>query len=225
MLCSVQLLAQDDDGGGGRVEQRNLPFTFRFDGGLGNLLRPMAMRSNFYSVGDINGGVHFGIARGLNVGLNMRYTGFQVRQGASNVIDTVINGLINSVRTIYNAYTPGMTISYDKWVGQKSFFSFHVNTGYSFVNYTKIRNAFKGNPDDAKYRALLIEPAVHYVLFFQDRVAFNMKVSYNWTNGWFRPETVGLDKGVLPYVSSDLKGNIHFISFGFGFLYSLKRVE
>lgn len=219
-----QSAAQNDESNE-RVEQRNLPFTVRFDGGLGNLVRPKAMKNNFYSVGDIDGGVHFGLAKGFNLGLNMRYTGFQVRQGASNVNDTIIEGFIYQVRTIYNAYTPGLTISYDKWVGHKSFFNFHLNGGYSFVNYTKIRKAYKGSPNDSKFQTLLIEPAVNFVLFFQDRVAFSMKLSYTWTNGWFRPEKMGLDQGTLPYVSSDLKGNIQYISFGFGFIYSLKRVS
>ncbi len=111
LLSNLSAFSQDEDS---QVEQRRLPVTFRFDGGLGNLIQPRAMRNNFYSVGDMNGGFHFGIAKGWNVGVNMRYTGFQIRQGASNVIDTVIAGIINQVRTIHNAYTPGLTIGYDK---------------------------------------------------------------------------------------------------------------
>jgi hypothetical protein len=221
LLTSTFGFSQDEEK---PVEQKTLPITFRFDGGLGNLVQPRAMRNNFYSVGDMNGGFHFGFAKGWNVGLNMRYTGFQIRQGASNVIDTVIAGIINQVRTIHNAYTPGVTIGYDKWVGQYSFFNFNVNAGYSIVRYSKIRNAFKGDVSASNYEALLIEPGINFMYFFEDRVGMTIKLSYSWTNGWFRPEQVGLDKGALPYTSEELKGNIQFISFGLGFIYSFKRV-
>lgn len=226
LLTSGIAFGQDEER---EAEQKRLPITLRIDGGLGNVLRPMAMRNNFYSVGDMNAGVHFGFAKGWNIGLNMRYTGFQIRQGASNVIDTVTNGLIQQVRTIHNSYTPGVTIGYDKWTGDKAFFNFNVNAGYSIVRYSKIRNAFKGVKDGVfitrNYEALLIEPAINFMYFFEDHIGMTIKLSYSWTNGWFRPETIGLDEGVIPYTSDELKGNLHFISFGLGFIYSFKRVS
>lgn len=222
LLSTTFAFSQDEDK---PVEQKRLPVTFRFDGGLGNILTPRAMRNNFYSVGDLNGGFHFGFAKGWNVGINMRYTGFQIRQGASNVSDTVIAGIIYQVRTIHNSYTPGVTLGYDKWVGEKAFFNFNVNAGYSLVRYSKVRNAFKGDIKAANFEALLVEPAINFMYFFEDKVGMTIKVSYSWTNGWFRPGDIGLDKGVIPYTSEELKGNLQFISFGLGFIYSFRRVS
>jgi hypothetical protein len=208
------------------IEQRRLPLTFRFDGGLGNITKPLAMRNNFYSVGDVNAGFHLGFAKGWNVGLNMRYTGFQIRQGASNVVDTITNaGLVFQVRTIHNSWTPGLSISYDKWVGKYTCFNFNLTGGYSFVNYTKIRSAFKGDPKLGNYQTLMIEPAINLVYFFEEHVAVTFKVSYTRTFGDFKPDLVGLNNGVIQYVTPDLQGNIRFISFGLGFVYSFKRIS
>ena len=52
LLTSTFGFSQDEEK---PVEQKTLPITFRFDGGLGNLVQPRAMRNNFYSVGDMNG--------------------------------------------------------------------------------------------------------------------------------------------------------------------------
>jgi hypothetical protein len=217
-----QLMSQSEEP---PIEQRRMPLTIRFDGGLGNVTKPLAMKNNFYSVGDIDLGFHLGIAKGWNVGLNMRYTGFQIRQGASNFADTIINGLVYQVRTIQNAWTPGLSVSYDKWVGKYTSFNFNLTTGYSFVNYTKIRSAFKGDPALGNYETLTIEPAINLIYFFEEHVGVTFKVSYTRTFADFQPSLVGLDGGVIQYVTPDLKGNIQFISFGLGFVYSFKRID
>lgn len=222
IFSQADVMAQSEDP---PVEQRRMPLTIRFDGGLGNITKPLAMKNNFYSVGDIDLGFHLGIAKGWNVGLNMRYTGFQIRQGASNFADTIINGLVYQVRTIQNAWTPGLSLSYDKWVGKYTSFNFNLTTGYSFVNYTKIRSAFKGDPALGSYETLTIEPAVNLIYFFEEHVGVTFKLSYTRTFADFRPDLVGLDGGVIQYVTPDLSGNIQFISFGLGFVYSFKRID
>jgi hypothetical protein len=52
-------------------------------------------------------------------------------------------------------------------------------------------------------------------------------VSYSIFDHPFKPQSVGLDGGVISYSEKDgdLKGNIKFISFGLGFSYSFKRIE
>jgi hypothetical protein len=214
------------------VKQRNIPFSLRAIGGLGNLIKPQAMRNNFYSVGDILVDANFGIYKGWNVCLNMRYTGFQIRQGASNVTDTVIDGLIYQVRTIHNMYTPGIGISYDKWIGDYTFFNFGLNAGYSLVRYSKLRGTVTNNPNKYpksryNYEGLLITPSVNFHYFFEENVAMSLFVSYSFFDAPFKPETIGLDGGVISYSEKDgdLKGNIKFISFGLGFSYSFKRIE
>ena len=220
-----------------KVNQRVLPVTIRFDGGLGFLLKPKAMRLNFNSTGDANVGAFFHIAKGVNVGLNFRYTGFQVERNSSNYndIDT-INGASGSVvvsvpiHTSHNMFTPGITIGYDTWISDYSLFNFNICTGYSLVRYANIRSLdkdYKPFPDPKlyNYNALLIEPAVNFMYYFEDHTAMTIKVSYSRLFAGFHPEQVGLGDGAISIESQDLPGQIQFLSFGLGFVYSLKRVE
>jgi hypothetical protein len=219
------------------VNQRVLPVTIRFDGGLGFLLTPRAMKLNFNSIGDANIGAFFHIAKGLNVGLNFRYTGFQVERNSSNFndIDT-ISGASGSVtvsvpiRTSHNMFTPGITIGYDKWISDYSLFNFNICTGYSLVRYANIRSLDKDytpkpDPSIYNYNKLLIEPAINFMYYFDDHTAMTIKASYSRLFAGFHPEDVALDKGAISYESKDLPGQIQFLSFGLGFVYSFKRVE
>jgi len=220
------------------VNQRVLPVTIRFDGGLGFLLTPRAMKLNFNSIGDANVGAFFHIAKGVNVGLNFRYTGFQVERNSSNFNDVdTINGSSGSVvvsvpiHTSHNMFTPGITIGYDTWINDYSLFNFNICTGYSLVRYANIRSLdekYTGelpNPSIYNYNKLLIEPALNFMYYFDDHSAMTIKVSYSRLFAGFHPEQVGLDQGALSYESKDLPGQIQFLSFGLGFVYSFKRVE
>ena len=223
------------------VNQRVLPVTIRFDGGLGFLLKPNAMKMNFNSTGDANVGAFFHIAKGVNVGLNFRYTGFQVERNSSNFndVDTII-GASGSVvvevpiRTSHNMFTPGITIGYDTWISDYSLFNFNICTGYSLVRYANIRSIDKDYdkpydpfPDSKRYNynALLIEPAVNFMYYFDDHSAMTIKLSYSRLFAGFNPVDVALDQGAISYESKDLPGQIQFLSFGLGFVYSFKRVE
>ena len=221
-----------------KVNQRVLPVTIRFDGGLGFLLKPKAMRMNFNSSGDANVGAFFHIAKGVNVGLNFRYTGFQVERNSSNFNDVdTIKGSSGSVvvsvpiHTSHNMFTPGITIGYDTWISDYSLFNFNICTGYSLVRYANIRSLDKKytgdlpNPSIYNYNKLLIEPAVNFMYYFEDHTAMTIKVSYSRLFAGFHPEKVGLGDGAISYESQDLLGQIQFLSFGLGFVYSFKRVE
>ncbi len=221
------------------VKQRTIPFSFRFDGGLGFLTKPRAMKLTFNSVGDANVGAFFHIAKGVNVGLNFRYTGFQVSRNASNFNDfDTINGTGGTtivsvpIHTTHNMFTPGITIGYDKWVSGYSLFNFNINTGYSMVRYAHIRSLKKDYPVDKipnrdiyNYNALLIEPAINFMYFFEDHAAMTIKLSYSRLFAGFHPEQIALDGGAISYEKSDLGGQIQYISVGLGFVYSFKRIE
>lgn len=234
MLLSPIVKGQNADA---PVNQRVLPVTIRFDGGLGFLLTPRAMKLNFNSTGDANVGAFFHIAKGVNVGLNFRYTGFQVERNSSNFNDVdTINGSSGSVvvsvpiHTSHNMFTPGITIGYDTWISDYSLFNFNICTGYSLVRYANIRSLDKDympfpDPKLYNYNALLIEPAVNFMYYFDEHSAMTIKVSYSRLFSGFHPEQVGLGQGALSYESKDLPGQIQFLSFGLGFVYSFKRVE
>ena len=235
MLISPNLTGQEESTA--PVKQRILPVTIRFDGGLGFLVTPKAMKQTFNSVGDANVGFFFNIAQGVNVGLNFRYTGFQVSRNASNFNDLdTIKGTSGTtvisvpIHTTHNMFTPGITIGFDKWISNYSLFNFNINTGYSLIRYANIRSLDKDYtpmPDKSVYNsnALLIEPAVNFMYFFEDRAAMTLKLSYSKLFSSFHPEQIALDQGAISYESGDLKGQIQFISVGIGFVYSFRRVD
>ena len=49
--------------------------------------------------------------------------------------------------------------------------------------------------------------------------------SYSRLFAEFHPEDVALDQGAISIEKKDLPGQIQFLSFGLGFVYSFKRVE
>jgi len=221
------LKAQDD----GQVNQRQLGWTLRLDAGISNLLNPKAMKDNFYSVGDACAGGFIGIAKGFSLGITGRYTGFQVSRNASNKNDAISQGngitIYRPIRTTHNMFTPGVSVGYERWVTDYAAFSFNLNIGYSFVNYANIPLATPDsiNRKGGNYKAWLLEPAVYFMYFFEEHSAFYMKVSYNQSFAWFHPEKIGLNTGEISYVTSDLQGQINYLSFCIGFTYSFKRIE
>jgi hypothetical protein len=127
-------------------------------------------------------------------------------------------------------FTPGITIGFDKWISDYSLFNFNICTGYSLVRYANIRSLdkdYKPKPDPSiyNYNKLLIEPAINFMYYFDDHSAMTIKVSYSRLFSGFYPEQVGLGGGAISIESKDLPGQIQFLSFGLGFVYSFKRVE
>jgi hypothetical protein len=53
----------------------------------------------------------------------------------------------------------------------------------------------------------------------------NVRLSYSHVFGYFSPEKIGFDKGVISYETNDLRSEIGFFTIGVGFTYSLKRVD
>jgi hypothetical protein len=240
LFSSGGLMAQDDEDQPIRpTQQIYLPFTIRFDGGLGFLTRPKAMRENFYSTGDVGVGAVIGLGAGFNLGLTGRYTAFQVSRNASNFNDPlVIGGQVVGTRPISTTYTlwsPGVLLSYDRFVTPYSMLSFSLNPSYAFVRYTNLRdisgdtNAIKKysqyTPGTYNHKALTIQPAIAYHYFFEEHIAMSIKVGFTRTWSNFSPEKVRLDGGAISYEAADLNGAIQFFSVGLGFIYSFKRVE
>lgn len=233
LAANASLFGQDDTGEL-PTKQRVLPVTIRFSGGLDFIAKPTAMKNNFNSVGDATLGVVFGLGAGINIGPTMRYTAFQVRQNASNFNETVVeNGVAISkpISTTYTSYAPGILLSYDRWVSPYSLFSFSVNPSYGYVKYSKLRNNVpdsvvnKFSKADYNHKALMIEPAITFHYFFEDRVAMSIRVGYTRTWSEFQPERVRLDGGAISYLTSEIDGPIQFFTVGLGFVYSFRRVD
>ena len=226
MLTFNVASGQDDDK---PVEQRNLPFTIRMDGGISFINGPKALKDNFYSVGDVNLSPMFGIYKGFKLGVHLRYTGFQVSRNASNFNDEVIidNVVIyQPIRTTHNMYSASLAAAYDKWITPYSLFSFSLSGGKSLVRYNKIRKVdTPPSREQYNYTDDVMDASVTFMYFFEDRMAMSIKFGYAHLFAPFRPETVALDGGAISYESSDLKGEIGYFNVGLGFAWSLKRID
>ncbi len=222
-LCVV---AQDDER---PTEQRKLPFTVRFDGGIGLLTSPRAMRDNFYSVGDVNLGAWFGIYKGWKAAVNFRYTGFQVARNASNFNDElIIDGIViyQPIRTTHNMYTGSIALGYDRWISPYSLFNYSLGFGQSLVRYGKIRKVDDPpRPEEYNYEDWTFDASVNFLYFFEDHLAMTVKVGYSRLMSPFKPETVALDGGAISYTTEDLKGDIRWFSVALGFAWSLSRID
>jgi hypothetical protein len=240
---STQIKAQDEEGADDLplrpTSQIHLPFTIRFDGGLGFLNKPKAMRDNFFSIGDVGVVAAIGLGAGFNLGLTGRYTAFQVSRNASNLNDPIIiDGQqygTQPLTTTYTLWSPGALISYDRFVTPYSMLSFVANPSYAFVRYTNLRNisgdttAIKKysqyTPDTYNHRALTFQAAIAYHYFFEEHVAMTVKLGFTRTWSYFEPWKVRLDGGAISYESADLNGPVQFFTVGLGFVYSFKRID
>jgi hypothetical protein len=200
---STQIKAQDEEGADDLplrpTSQIHLPFTIRFDGGLGFLNKPKAMRDNFFSIGDVGVGVYCGIRfkkiqssnklirilvwpinilnKGVNLGLTGRYTAFQVSRNASNLNDPIIiDGQqygTQPLTTTYTLWSPGALISYDRFVTPYSMLSFVANPSYAFVRYTNLRNISGDTTAIKKYSQYTPDTYNHRALTFQAAIAYH----------------------------------------------------
>ncbi|MBX7203079.1 MAG: hypothetical protein IT240_01915 [Bacteroidia bacterium] len=240
LIGTSDIAAQNEDESPSRAtEQIHLPFTIRFDGGLGFLNKPKAMKDNFYSTGDVGLGAVLGLGAGFNLGLTGRYTAFQVSRNASNFNDPlVIGGKVvgtKPVATNYTLWSPGVILSYDRFVTPYSMFSFSVNAAYAFVRYSNLRDISGDTAAIQKYsqytaasynhKALTMQPSIGFHYFFEEHIAMSIKVGFTRTWSYFEPEKVRLDGGAISYESADLNGPVQFFNVGLGFIYTFKRIE
>jgi len=245
MVCLVSLtplglVGQEEESHADRpTQQLHLPFTIRFDGGLGFLTKPKAMRDNFYSTGDVGLGAFLGLGAGINIGISGRYTAFQVSRNASNFNDPMIVGGkqvgTKPISTTYTLWSPGVSLTWDRFVSPYSMLSLSLNASYAFVRYTDLRDISRDSaalvkygpytPDTYNHKALTIQPTLAFHYFFEEHIAMSIKLGYTRTWSDFEPEKVRLDGGAISYESSDLNGPVQFFTVGLGFIYSFKRIE
>lgn len=218
--------------------QHFLPWTIRFDGGLGFLTKPIAMKENFISVGDAGLASVWGIGKGFNLGIQMRYSGFQINPLSAKVYDSlIIAGKYEGekpISTTYNLWSTGLYVSYDRFISPYSMFSFSLNPSISLIRYTKLRslnsqavkNLYgKYTSSDYNQTTFSIQPAVGFHYFFDENAGMSIKIGYTRTWSFFEPEKVRLGKEAIDYENNDLKGPVQFLSFCLGFDYSFKRIE
>ena len=225
LFCSPLVLSAQDDNDNGDFKPRRIPFTIGVDGGIASITTPKALKTNFNSVGDYTLSFDFGITPHLSASLQGRYAALQVRTQMVNKADSLIDQVRFETATTMNLISQGVALNYLNWTGKYTFMSYGLGFGNTLGRYTRFRRDFKGNPDDSKFSTRYIEPRIALTYFFEDFFAMNVRLSYSHVFGYFSPDKVGLDKGVISYESNDLNAEIGYFTVALGFTYSFKRVD
>lgn len=203
-------------------------YSLRGEGGISRAISPRVLKDNFYPTGDFGLSFQVGLWKGLSAGVIGRFSSFQVDPQRLNILtDTtiLIDGFSETlpIRTYQNHLNAGLVLSYDVWADESVFFNFSLSGGMSNTIYTKVRSKISSQPkSNYNFQTLFIEPSASIFYVFEDNIGMSFKVSYTYIDRNFRPETLALDGGVMSYLKSDLDGNINFLTFSLGFIYSIK---
>lgn len=228
MFVPASFFAQDE-GGDDDFKPRRIPFTIGLDGGIASITTPRAFKTNFNSVGDFTLSLDFGITPRFSASLQARYNGFQVRRQMVNKADEINNNqgidVIAETATTLNLNSQGIALNYLSWTGRYTFLTYGLAYGNTLAHYSKFRRDFKGDKTISQFTTQYIEPRLLITYFFEDYFAMNVRLSYSHVFGYFSPEKIGFDKGVISYETEDLLSEIGFFTIGVGFTYSLKRVD
>jgi hypothetical protein len=228
LVFPVIALAQDE-GGDDNFEPRRIPFTIGLDGGIASITTPRAFKTNFNSVGDFTLSLDFGITPRFSASLQARYNGFQVRRQMVNKADEIDNNqgieVIAETATTLNLNSQGVALNYLSWTGRYTFLTYGLAYGNTLAHYSKFRRDFNGDKSVSRFNTQYIEPRMLITYFFEDYFAMNVRLSYSHVFGYFSPEKIGFDKGVISYETEDLRSEIGFFTIGVGFTYSLKRID
>jgi hypothetical protein len=222
-LCLQVLSAQEDEGAD--FKKRRIPFTVGIDGGISSIATPNAFQNNFNSAGDASMLFDFGISSKLSAGALLRYSALQVRSTMVNKVDSANVSDFGITSTRLNLFSQGIGINYLSWLGDYTFLSTGLYYGNTMAWYTKLRSDFKGDAKDAAFNTRFIEPRILLTYYFEDHIAMNVRMGYTHVFGYFSPEKIGLNNGVISYESNDLKGEIGYFTVGLGFTWSLKRID
>jgi hypothetical protein len=228
MFVPASYFAQDE-GGDDEFKPRRIPFTIGIDGGIASITTPRAFKTNFNSVGDFTLSLDFGITPRFSASLQARYAGFQVRRQMVNKADEPLTnnqGFDEYIApTTLNLNSQGIALNYLSWTGRYTFLTYGLAYGNTFAHYSKFRRDFKGDKTLSQFTTQYLEPRLLITYFFEDYFAMNVRLSYSHVFGFFSPEKIGFDKGVISYETNDLRSEIGFFTIGVGFTYSLKRVD
>lgn len=228
MFVPASFFAQDE-GGDDDFKPRRIPFTIGLDGGIASITTPRAFKTNFNSVGDFTLSLDFGITPRFSASLQARYNGFQVRRQMVNKADEIGSNqgieVIAETATTLNLNSQGVALNYLSWTGRYTFLTCGLAYGNTLAHYSKFRRDFKGDKTISQFTTRYIEPRLLITYFFEDYFAMNVRLSYSHVFGYFSPEKIGFDKGVISYETKDLSSEIGFFTIGVGFTYSLKRVD
>ncbi len=119
---------------------------------------------------------------------------------------------------------PFLKVGYERFLGERLFMELAVNGGYKFMEFSAPRCEALDKAADHSREAVFVEPSLGFYVHAGDRMAFGASVTYDVTLYEFEPDMMCLDELSSTSITEDMtKGNLQFITFGFGFVVDLSK--
>lgn len=191
-------------------------FAIRAECNIPKVLSSQAYRTSFNGLYD--GGIKFTGRLMSNFCLGIGYN-----NALFNTTTQFRDPYGRNINTRQQVHDGVFSIVYDKFAGEKSFWSFSLNTGVSYNKYTsvvaKADSLYKNIPTNFVTGFIRPEASINFLV--ESNFAFSINLSYNLSLYNFDPTIPRLDK-YLNYNQLRNNFNVGWLSFGFGFYYGFK---
>ncbi|MCC7302005.1 MAG: hypothetical protein IT233_05135 [Bacteroidia bacterium] len=180
----------------------DIRWTTRLDFMVPQPVANKAFKLSFTGIFDLGFSVNRRIGKMLNLGVAYRFKQFQVR-----------GNKIPDVDMLQHTHNALLRFSFDKPVGKNALLTPALNTGYNWLDYSKIP-CVNGNPFDKNVEAINLEPNVSYVWMIDEGFGMGLMVNYNLLTYEFNPDGVCLNEH-KSYSEKEKTGLTSSFSFGF----------
>ncbi len=175
---------------------------------------PIADRSFkkcFVGIYEVSAGINIFIYKGLFFGVSGKNGLLKITE--NKIADYNASMLINNL---------GGKIGSDLYVGEnnKSILSFAVTIGHNWTQYRGLKSKDPNKPPlYTSYETNLLEPEMNIFFMIESNFAIGATVSYSIFDSHFNPYDLNLNE--YSKFSSDNSVSTQYLSFGFGFYYSI----
>ncbi len=174
-----------------------------------------AFKKSFVGIYEISGGLNLMFYKGLFIGGTYKNGLLKITE--NKIADYEASMSINNV---------GLKIGSDFYIGEKNrtIFSFALTAGQNHTKYFGLvcKNPMEG-PKINSYKTSYLEPEANLFFLIEPNFGIGATLSYSIFNKEFNPYELCLDNWTT--YNKDNPGKTRYLSFGFGFYYSLFRKQ
>ena len=172
-----------------------------------------SFKKSFVGIYEISGGLNFMIYKGLFVGIS-----------AKNGLLKITENKIADYNASMSFNNIGVKFGGDFYIGEKnnSIFSMSLLYGKNWTKYSGIKSKDPNNPPKINgFNTFYFEPEMNIFFLIESNFAIGATLSYSVFDAHFDPYDLRLNE----YTQFETKNAVstQFLSFGFGFYYSLVK--
>lgn len=175
-------------------------------------IRNSSYHKCFVGVYELNAGLNVAVYKGLFLGLHYK-NGLQ-RITENKIADYNASMYVNSAC---------FKLGTDVFIGDKNRVIYTVSLagGQNWTNYTGLTSKVEGTHIPTTYQCLYLEPEMDLYFLVESNFGIGATITYTMLDHSFDPYALHLNEYTqFPAVNSE---KTHYLCFGFGFYYSLKR--